>query len=149
MGIVIEEVGPHRTTGRMPVEGNTQIFGMLHGGASCVLIEGLASLAAVSEAGPDGAAFGVDINATHHRAVTSGWVHGEATALFIGGRTATYEVILHDDDGHRICTGRVTCALRRVARQSPPGDPNASEDGAQDADRAIGGKDAPTHGPRY
>lgn len=113
MGIELEEVSPQRARGRMPVNGNTQIFGMLHGGASCVLIEGLASVAAVAEAGPDGLAFGVDINATHHRSVTSGWVHGEATALFIGGRTATYEVVLRDDGGRRTCTGRVTCALRR------------------------------------
>ncbi|WP_245581207.1 PaaI family thioesterase [Propionicicella superfundia] len=113
MGIVLEEVTPERTRGRMPVDGNTQVFGMLHGGASCVLIEGLASVAAVAEVGPGGRAFGVDINATHHRAVTSGWVHGEATAIYIGGRTATYEVVLTDDDGQRVCTGRLTCTLRR------------------------------------
>lgn len=113
LGLVLEEVTPEKTRGRMPVEGNTQVFGMFHGGASCVLIEALGSIAAVAEVGPAGLAFGVDINATHHRAVTEGWVHGEATALFLGGRTATYEVILTDDEGRRVCTGRLTCALRR------------------------------------
>lgn len=97
----------------MPVDGNTQVFGMLHGGASCVLAEGLGSVAAVAEAGPGGAAFGVDINATHHKAATRGWVHGEARALFIGGRTATYEIVITDDEGDRLCTARLTCALRR------------------------------------
>lgn len=129
LGVVIEDVSPTHARGRMPVEGNTQVFGILHGGASCVLVEGLASIAAVAEVGPHGIAFGVDINATHHRSAASGWVHGEARALFIGGRTATYEVVLHDDDGRRLCTGRVTCALRRAEAPSLQGDPTDSDDG--------------------
>lgn len=119
LGIVFEEVSPHGSRARMPVDGNTQIFGMLHGGASCVLAEALASVTAIAEVGPSGAAFGVDLNATHHRSVTEGWVHAEAKPLFVGGRTATYEVVLTDDAGARVCTARLTCALRR-----PAGDPS-------------------------
>lgn len=115
LGIEIEEVTAQYARGRMPVTGNTQVFGVLHGGASCAFIEGLASLAALAAAGPGGKAFGVDLNATHHRTVTDGWVTGEATALYIGRSTATYDVVLRDEEGERICTGRLTCALRRPA----------------------------------
>lgn len=115
MGLVLEEVSAERTSGRMPVTGNTQPFGLWHGGASCVLAESLASLAALSAVGPDGAAYGVDLNATHHRPVRQGWVHGVATPLHIGGGVGTWEVVLSDDDGVRVGTARVTCALRRPA----------------------------------
>jgi len=114
MGLRLGDVSPERTTGSMPVEGNTQPFGLWHGGASCVLAESLASLAAVAASGPGGSAYGVDINATHHRSVSAGWVHGEATALRIGGTLGTWEVVLRDDAGERVCTARVTCALRRA-----------------------------------
>ncbi|MDO5534503.1 MAG: hotdog fold thioesterase [Propionibacteriaceae bacterium] len=114
MGIEMLEVGPELTRGRMPVEGNTQPYGLLHGGASCVLAESLASLAAVAAAGQGGAAFGIEINATHHEAARTGWVHGEARALRIGGTLGTWEVIITDDGGRRTCTARVTCAIRRA-----------------------------------
>ncbi len=116
MGLELFEVSPELTRGRMPVEGNTQPFGLWHGGASCVLAESLASLAAVAAAGEGGNAFGVDINATHHAPARTGWVNGEARALRIGGTLGTWEVVLTDDAGERLCTARVTCALRR--RQS-------------------------------
>lgn len=113
MGLEILEVTPELTRGRMPVEGNTQPFGLLHGGASCVLAESLASLAAVAAAGPNGAAYGIEINATHHESARHGWVTGEARALRIGGTLGTWEVIITAGDGQRICTARVTCVLRR------------------------------------
>ena len=117
MGIELFELSPQRSRGRMPVEGNTQPFGLWHGGASCVLAETLASLSAYAEVAPGGRAYGVDINATHHRPGTSGWVNGEATALHIGGRLGTWEVLLTDDAGERMCTARVTCALVRPKKQ--------------------------------
>lgn len=113
MGIELFELSATRSTGRMPVEGNTQPFGFWHGGASCVLAETLASLSAYAEVGQGGQIFGVDINATHHRAARDGWVNGVATALHVGGRLGTWEVVLTDDAGERICTARVTCALVR------------------------------------
>ena len=109
----------------MPVAGNTQPFGHLHGGASCVLVETLGSLAAMSEVGPGGQVFGVDINVTHHRSATAGWVTGEASALYLGGRTATYEVAITDDAGIRHLSqgddgwrhdGPPACHLGDVAR---------------------------------
>lgn len=117
MGIELFELSATRTAGRMPVEGNTQPFGYWHGGASCVLAETLASMAAFAEVGQGGAIFGVDINATHHRSIREGWVNGVATALFVGGRLGTWEVVLTNDDGERLCTARVTCALQRPKRR--------------------------------
>ncbi len=111
MGLELSELTPERVSGRMPVEGNTQPMGMWHGGASCVLAETLASLGSFAHALPDRGAVGVDINATHHRSVRNGWVHGTATALRLGRTVAMYEVVLTDDDGTRVCTARVTCQL--------------------------------------
>ncbi|MFD2080349.1 uncharacterized domain 1-containing protein [Actinopolymorpha cephalotaxi] len=112
LGITITEAGPDRCVGTMPVEGNTQPFGLLHGGASCVLAESLGSVAAMLGAGPGRIAVGVDLNATHHRAVRGGSVTGVATPLHRGRTTATYEVVISDEDGRRVCTARLTCHLR-------------------------------------
>jgi 1,4-dihydroxy-2-naphthoyl-CoA hydrolase len=112
MGIEILEARPERVVGRMPVDGNTQPFGLLHGGASCVLAEGLGSYAAAMHALPDRIAVGVDINATHHRSVQSGYVTGVATPAHRGRQTASYEVVISDDEGRRVCTARITCLLR-------------------------------------
>ena len=117
MGIELFEIGRQRSRGRMPVEGNTQPFGFWHGGASCVLAETLASMAAFAEVGPGGVIFGVDLNATHHRSIRDGWVNGAATPLYIGGRLGTWEVAITNDAGDRLCTARVTCALQRPKRR--------------------------------
>jgi len=111
MGLEVLELSAERVVGRMPVAGNTQPMGLWHGGASCVLAETLASIGAAAHALPDRLAFGVDINATHHRSVATGWVTGTATALRLGRTVVTYEVVLTDDSGTRIGTARVTCQL--------------------------------------
>ena len=111
MGLEVLELTPERVVGRMPVEGNTQPMGLWHGGASCVLVETLGSIGAAAHAQPDRVAVGVDINATHHRSVRNGWVTGTATAIRLGRSVASYEVVLTDDDGRRVCTARLTCQL--------------------------------------
>ncbi|MFC4119648.1 PaaI family thioesterase [Nonomuraea zeae] len=112
MGIEFVEAGPDRVVGRMPVEGNTQPYGLLHGGASVVLAESLGSVAAAIHAGPGRIAVGIEINATHHRSARSGYVTGVATKLH-GGRTlATYDIEITDEQGRRVCTSRLTCMLR-------------------------------------
>ncbi len=111
MGFEVLELTPERVVGRMPVAGNTQPMGLWHGGASCVLAETLASIGAMAHALPDRLAFGVDINATHHRSADSGSVTGTATALRLGRTVAMYEVVLTDDAERRICTARVTCQI--------------------------------------
>jgi len=114
LGVELLEVTPTRAVCRCPVEGNTQPFGLWHGGASCVLAESLASLAAAAEVGPDGAVTGVDINATHLRSARAGWVTGVATAIRIGGTLATYDVTITDDAGEQVCAARITVYLRRA-----------------------------------
>ncbi len=117
LGIAIVEASPQRIVGTMPVEGNTQPYGLLHGGASCVLAETLGSIGAALHAAQahGGIAVGVDINATHHRSARTGLVTGVATPLHLGGTTASYEIVITDDRGARICTARLTCLLRRPA----------------------------------
>ncbi|NUW39741.1 PaaI family thioesterase [Nonomuraea rhodomycinica] len=112
MGIEFVEAGAERVVARMPVEGNTQPYGLLHGGASAVLAETLGSVGAAIHAGPERIAVGIELNATHHRSATSGHVTGVATRLH-GGRTlATYHIEITDDQGRLICTSRLTCMLR-------------------------------------
>lgn len=112
MEIDVTEASAERCAGTMQVEGNTQPYGLLHGGASVVLAETLGSVAAMLAAGPGRYAVGVDINATHHRSVRDGVVHGVATAVHVGRTTACYDVVISDEQGRRVCTSRITCALR-------------------------------------
>jgi len=115
MHIEILEGTPDRVVGRMPVQGNTQPYGLLHGGASVVLAESLGSIGAALHAGPSRIAVGLDINATHHRAARSGFVTGTATALSLGGTLASYDVVITDEQDRRVCTCRITCLIRDAA----------------------------------
>src|SRR5580658_668715 len=112
MGIKIESASAARVVATMPVDGNTQPFGLLHGGASCVLAETIGSLGAALHAGPGRAVVGIEISATHHRGARDGEVTAVAT-LAHGGRTlATYDIVISDAGGHRVCTSRLTCLIR-------------------------------------
>jgi uncharacterized protein (TIGR00369 family) len=111
MGIELVEVSAERVVGTMPVAGNTQPYGLLHGGASVVLAETLGSVGSGVHAFPDRFSVGVDINATHHRSARAGTVTGVATAVHLGRSTASYEVVISDEEGRRVCTSRITCAL--------------------------------------
>lgn len=111
LGIEVLEADPHRVVGTMPVQGNQQPLGLLHGGASCVLAESLGSIGASLHARPEKIAVGVDINATHHRGVKAGTVTGVARALQLGRSVACYEVVITDDRDRRVCTARITCHL--------------------------------------
>jgi 1,4-dihydroxy-2-naphthoyl-CoA hydrolase len=120
MGIKITEASALRVVGTMPVEGNTQPYGLLHGGASCVLAETLGSTGAALHAGPDRVAVGIEISATHHRAASAGQVTGVATQLHAGRTLATYEIVVSDDRGRRVCTGRLSCLLRDAVPGAGP-----------------------------
>ncbi|MGP7960872.1 hotdog fold thioesterase [Sanguibacter sp. A247] len=111
MGIDIIELTAERTVATMPVEGNTQPAGLLHGGASAALAETVASYAAIAHAGTDRGVVGLDLNATHHRGVRSGTVTAVATALHLGRTLASYEITVSDDAGRRVCTARLTCMI--------------------------------------
>jgi len=114
MGVRLLEASAERVVGTMPVEGNTQPYGLLHGGASCVLAETLGSVGAVLHGQTVDRPFavGVDINATHHKGVRSGLVTGVATPVHRGRTMVTYEVVITDELDERICTARLTCLLR-------------------------------------
>ena len=116
MGIQITEATPQRVVGTMPVDGNRQPFGLLHGGASCVLAESLGSIGATMHGYPDRVAVGVDINATHHRAVSDGLVTGVATPVHLGRSMACYEIVITDERDKRVCTARITCQLVERSR---------------------------------
>ena len=111
MGVRLLEVSAERVVGTMPVTGNTQPYGLLHGGASVVLAESLGSVGSAVHAQPDRQAVGVDINATHHRSAREGIVTGTATAVHLGRSSACYEVVITDEQERRLCTARITCAL--------------------------------------
>lgn len=119
MGIEYLEAGTSRGAARMPVEGNTQPIGFLHGGATVVLAESLGSMIASIYAHPN-VAFGTEVSATHHRAVTSGFVTATCVPLYEGRSTATYEIAITDDDDRRIATARLTCALRPTPKGADP-----------------------------
>ena len=112
MGIEIVEATAERVVATMPVAGNTQPYGLLHGGASCVLAESTGSIGALLGAPEGSFPVGVDINATHHRAVREGVVTATATPLRSGRTIATWAVSIEDDQGRLVCTARITCALR-------------------------------------
>jgi len=119
MGIQLVEATADRLVATMPVEGNTQPYGLLHGGASVVLAETLGSIGAMLHAGPGRVAVGLDINATHHRAARTGLVTGVATPVHRGSTVVSYQVEISDEQGRRVCTSRITCLLR----DAPPGGP--------------------------
>ncbi|MFI1863364.1 PaaI family thioesterase [Streptomyces jumonjinensis] len=116
MGVRILEASAERVVGAMPVEGNTQPYGLLHGGASAVLAETLGSIGSMLHGGAARIAVGVDLNCTHHRGVRSGVVTGVATPVHRGRSTATYEIVITDEQEKRVCTARLTCLLR----EAPP-----------------------------
>jgi 1,4-dihydroxy-2-naphthoyl-CoA hydrolase len=117
MGIQITGLSPDRVVATMPVAGNRQPYGLLHGGANAVLAEFLGSVAAALNAGADRFAVGLELSCTHHRAVADGTVTGVATPLHRGNTTATYEIAISDEQGRRTCSARLTCVLRDAIPQ--------------------------------
>jgi 1,4-dihydroxy-2-naphthoyl-CoA hydrolase len=119
MGVRILEQSAERVVATMPVEGNRQSFGLLHGGASVAFAEALGSWAAVIHAGPGRSAVGVDINATHHRSASTGLITGVATAIRLGRTIASHEIVVTDDEGNRLCTARITNLIIDAPERRP------------------------------
>ncbi len=112
MGFEFLELSAEFSVARMPVEGNTQVIGLLHGGAHVVLGETLGSVSSAIHAGPGRFAVGIEINATHSRSVTEGWVTGTCRAISLGRTLATHEIVMTDEQGRRLSTVRMTNMLR-------------------------------------
>lgn len=111
LGILITEAEIGRVVGTMPVAGNTQPMGLLHGGANVVLAESLGSIGTSLFAGPTRKIVGVDINATHHKSATSGLVTGVATAISLGKTLCSWEIVITNENNERTCTARITCLI--------------------------------------
>jgi uncharacterized protein (TIGR00369 family) len=112
MGITFVELSAEKSVATMPVEGNRQVIGLLHGGAHVVLAESLGSMSSAIHAGPGRIAVGIEINASHSKAVTDGVVTATCEALVLGRTLATHEITIRDDEGNRLSTVRMTNYLR-------------------------------------
>ena len=115
MGIEITEITPERVVATMPVAGNRQPFGLLHGGASAALAETMGSYHG-SLVGGGKAPLGIELSCTHHRSATDGVVTAVSTPLHIGRTLCTFEIVIADDRQRRICTARLTVLLRDLSR---------------------------------
>lgn len=121
MGMQMQELSAERVRARVPVDGNTQVAGIWHGGASAVMVESLGSMGAYAHGTTMGRmAVGLDISVTHHKVMRSGWVNGVATPLKLGRSICCYQVELSDDDGNAVATGRLTCMLVDPPRSADP-----------------------------
>jgi 1,4-dihydroxy-2-naphthoyl-CoA hydrolase len=116
MGITVTSTDPNLMVATMPVAGNRQPYGLLHGGASAVLAETVGSMAAAMHAGPDNIAVGIELSCTHHRSATQGLVTAVCTPLHVGRTLSSFEIVLRDERDRRICTARLTCAVRPAHR---------------------------------
>lgn len=110
MGIEVELDG-RTVVGRMPVTGNTQPYGILHGGATAVLVESVGSIAAALSS-PGKISMGIELSVSHHRSASEGWVTARTEPVQEGRTLASYVIPVVDDEGRRIATGRLTCLLR-------------------------------------
>jgi uncharacterized protein (TIGR00369 family) len=111
LGIRIVDYDPDRLVATMPVEGNTQPFGLLHGGATCSLMETIGSWAAQLGAGPGRQAVGIELNASYVRSPRDGVVTAVCTPVRRGRTLATFLIEVTDDTGRTTATGRLTCML--------------------------------------
>jgi uncharacterized protein (TIGR00369 family) len=117
IGLRLVEVTKERVVGTLPVDGNRQPYGLIHGGANASLAEALGSIAAAVNAGPERATMGLELSCTHHRAARGGMVTGVCTPLHVGRSVSTWETVITDEQGRRTCTARLTC----IIRDNPPG----------------------------
>jgi 1,4-dihydroxy-2-naphthoyl-CoA hydrolase len=112
MGIELVTLTLDEVVGTLPVTGNRQPFGLLHGGANAVLAETLGSTLSALHALPERFPVGLELTCTHHRAATEGVVTGVARPVHVGRSTSTTEIVITDADGRRTCTARLTCLHR-------------------------------------
>lgn len=108
MGIEFIEFSAEKIVATMPVETNRQPFGLLHGGAHCVLIETLGSIAAYLAAPAGKIPVGIDINATHLRAARTGTVTATSQPFHIGRSLMVHQVTITDESGRTLSTGRIS-----------------------------------------
>ncbi len=113
IGIEWTELGDNFLKARMPVDHRTkQPYGLLHGGASCVLAETIGSVASAMVI--DRSRFqcvGLEINANHVHSATAGFVTGVATPLHLGKSTHVWDIKIYNDNDKMVCVSRLTVAI--------------------------------------
>jgi 1,4-dihydroxy-2-naphthoyl-CoA hydrolase len=112
IGLEWVEAGPERVVARIPVEGNTQPYGQLHGGATASLCETVASVGAAFAAGMDKRVVGTTLTVNHLRAVREGHVTASGVPLHTGRTTAVWDIRVTDDAGRLVAVSRLTLAIR-------------------------------------
>ena len=116
MGIQLVELSAERAVATMPVEGNTQPLGLVHGGAYVVLAESLGSFAANVWAAPNGYAVGIEVNASHSGSAKQGIVTGTCHAISLGKTLTVHEIAVTDEAGRRLSTVRITNLIRQHSK---------------------------------
>ena len=115
LGLEFIEASTERVVARIPVDGNTQPYGVLHGGATAALCETVASIGTALAAGTQKLAMGIELNINHIRPVREGHVTATGTPLHIGKTTAVWDMKVHDDEGRLVAVSRLTVAIRDVS----------------------------------
>jgi uncharacterized protein (TIGR00369 family) len=116
LGVRITDWNPDRFVATMPVEGNQQPFGLLHGGATCTLVETIGSAAAAVSAGPEKQVVGIELNASYLRTATSGEVTAVCIPVRRGRTLSTFQIDITDDQGRPTATARLTCMTLNAKR---------------------------------
>jgi uncharacterized protein (TIGR00369 family) len=112
LGIRIVDYDPERLVATMPVQGNEQPYGLLHGGATCALVETVGSWAAALHVGPGRQVVGIELNASYLRSATEGLVTAVCTPVRRGRTLATFLVEVSDEQGRPTATARLTCLVK-------------------------------------
>jgi uncharacterized protein (TIGR00369 family) len=112
LGLEFLEISPQRMVARIPVHGNTQPYGILHGGATAALCETVASVGTAVAVGMEKRVMGIELNVNHIRAAREGFVTATGVPLHVGRTTAVWDVKVHDDQGRLTAAGRLTLTIR-------------------------------------
>jgi 1,4-dihydroxy-2-naphthoyl-CoA hydrolase len=115
LGIEFTELGENFISGKMPVDHRTnQPYGLMHGGASCVLAETLGSVASALVTDHSvNYCVGIEINANHIRSAREGYVSGIATPLHLGNSTHVWDIKIYDEKEKLVCVSRLTVAIMK------------------------------------
>jgi uncharacterized protein (TIGR00369 family) len=117
LGLEFLEVSPQRMVARIPVQGNTQPYGILHGGATAALCETVASVGTALAVGMEKRVMGIELNVNHIRAAREGFVTATGVPLHVGRTTAVWDIKVHDGEGRLTAAGRLTLTIREARRQ--------------------------------
>jgi uncharacterized protein (TIGR00369 family) len=108
LGVVVTDWNPDRLVATMPVAGNEQPYGLLHGGATCTLAETIGSMAGALAAGPGRQVVGIELNVSYLRAATAGSVTAVCTPIRTGRTLSTFQIQVTDEQGRPTATARLT-----------------------------------------